>query len=107
MAFRISIATFFAGRKVIRRAVNVMFMGFSYVMEIETGVPCFVRHMAEEIFFLYLCGKDKGFKSEELAQQTGLKITLHYTNTIKSTTHLSPGIFMYLLIPSADKTGSR
>ena len=31
-------------------------MGFSYV--VENGVPCFVRHMAEEIFFLYLCGKD-------------------------------------------------
>ena len=34
----------------------VMLMGFPYVM--ENGVPCFVRHMTEEIFFLYLCGKD-------------------------------------------------
>ena len=31
-----------------------MLMGFPYVM--ENGVPCFVRHMTEEIFFLYLCG---------------------------------------------------
>ena len=38
---------------IIRRAVNVMLMGFPYVM--ENGVPCFVRHMTEEIFFLYEC----------------------------------------------------
>ena len=33
-----------------------MLMGFPYV--VENGVPCFVRHMTEKIFFLYLCGKD-------------------------------------------------
>ena len=29
-------------------------MGFAYV--VENDVPCFVRHMAKEIFFLYLAG---------------------------------------------------
>ena len=40
---------------IVRCAVNVMLMGFPYI--VENGVPCFVRHMAEEIFFLYFCGK--------------------------------------------------
>lgn len=41
----------------IRRSVNVMFMGFPYV--VENGVPCFMCHMAEEIFFLHFCGKKR------------------------------------------------
>ena len=31
-----------------------MLMGFPYI--VENGVPCFVRHMAEKIFFPYLTG---------------------------------------------------
>ncbi len=38
----------------IRRAVNVVFVGFANVM--KDSVPCFVRDMAEKIFFLYLPG---------------------------------------------------
>ena len=34
----------------IRRAVNVVFMGFPYI--VENGIPCFMRYMAEKIFFL-------------------------------------------------------
>ena len=39
-----------------RGAFAVTLMGFANVL--QNGVPCFVRHMTEEIFFLYLCGKD-------------------------------------------------
>nr|WP_159068110.1 hypothetical protein [Agathobaculum massiliense] len=42
---------------IIRRGVNVMLMGFPYV--VENGAPCFVCHMAEEILFLYFCGKNR------------------------------------------------
>ncbi len=52
----LNIQSHFLCDRVIRRAVNVMFMGFPYIA--ENGVPCFVRHMTEKIFF-YLCGKNR------------------------------------------------
>ena len=44
----------FIGRRGIRRTFTVIFVRLAYV--VENNVPCFVRHMAEEIFFLYLTG---------------------------------------------------
>ena len=44
----------FIGGRGIRRTFAVIFMRFAYI--VENDIPCFVRHMAEEIFFLYLTG---------------------------------------------------
>ena len=44
----------FIGRRGIRRTFAVIFVRLAYIM--ENDVPCFVRHMAEKIFFLYLTG---------------------------------------------------
>ena len=44
----------FIGGRGIRRTFTVIFMGFAYV--VENDIPCFVCHMAEKIFFLYLTG---------------------------------------------------
>ena len=44
----------FIGRRGIRRTFAVIFVRLAYV--VENDVPCFVRHMAKEIFFLYLTG---------------------------------------------------
>ena len=42
------------GRRSIRRTFHVVFMGFAYI--VKDSVPCFMCHMAEKIFFLYLTG---------------------------------------------------
>ena len=42
------------GGRGIRGAFAVILMGFANVL--QNGVPCFVRHMAEKIFLLYLSG---------------------------------------------------
>ena len=44
----------FIGGRGIRRTFAVIFVRLAYV--VENDVPCFVRHMAKEIFFLYLTG---------------------------------------------------